>query len=145
MFGNQAFFQKKRPVFGPPAGGARWDPLGTRAFGRGAGWNPLGTRAFGEYPRNRPSGFPPGLPTRLGAPQQRFQPAQESDRAGLAALGLPGQVINAPVATGFADLLPPEWKSPGEPQIGMVLGKTSSFGRYADYLRQTRKPWKIGF
>jgi len=50
-------------------------------------------------------------PLRPTAPIQKYLPAQESNRAALAALGLPGRVINAPLASAYSDLLPPEVQS----------------------------------
>ena len=59
------------------------------------------------------------LPKRIAPPVQRYLPAEESQRASLAALGLPGRVINAPLATAYSDLLPPLAPEGWNPAITM--------------------------
>jgi len=85
-------------------------------------------------------------PKRVGPPVQQYLPAEESNRAALAALGLPGRVINAPLATAYTNLLPPiagfaEGPAPAiTMQLGGYRGPPARFGSG----RPTLPPIRLG-
>ena len=106
----------------------------------GFGWNPT-MRPFFPKSWDKKTGW---FPKRIGPPIQRYLPAEESNRAALAALGLPGRVINAPLATAYSDLLPPlmpkGWNPAITMQFGGYQGPPARFGSG----RSTLPPIRLG-
>lgn len=83
-----------------------------------------------------PKGWNPGFrrfPVRVAPPVQQYLPAQESNRAALAALGLPGRVINAPLASAYSDLLPPLVPPGPKPMITMRFDRSYRPGKLGGY------------
>jgi len=84
------------------------------------------------FPKSWDRGRGGWRPKRIGSPVQQYLPAEESSRAALASLGLPGRVINAPLASAYADLLPPALPAGWNPAITMQLenyrGPPARFG-----------------
>jgi len=98
-------------------------------LGSGFGFSPT-MRPFFPKSWDQRTGW---FPKRIGPPIQQYLPAEESNRAALAALGLPGRVINSPLASAYTDLLPPALPEGWNPAITMQFGQAHRPGQLGGY------------